>query len=252
MRLGGRIPVTWQRILESTDWARASAERQGCAWLARGPRARSRCGVAPGLDREARAGRGVALVIMGRALDAGSPFQDNGFSNRSKGHAPAGSGPGDHGACGRARMPGEVRGQRGGVAGGCWVIMRRALGGRIPVTQQRIPESAAARCSWGVRPTRLGAAGFAGGCRRDAPADHRTCARGPDTPCAANGFPNWCRPVRGGGRPGDHGACVQGQMPVTWQRILDRPLGHAPAGGRVRMAAARSAGSPRCAAAPGL
>ena len=183
--LGGRIPVTWQRILESTDWARASAERQGCAWLARGPRARSRCGVAPGLDREARAGRGVALVIMGRALDAGSPFQDNGFSNRPIGHAPAGSGPGDHGACGRARMPGEVRGQRGGVAGGCWVIMRRALGGRIPVTQQRIPESAAARCSWGVRPTRLGAAGFAGGCRRDAPADHRTCARGPDTRCAA-------------------------------------------------------------------
>ena len=99
-----------------------------------------RCAVAPGLDRWARAGGAVALVIMGRALDAGYPFHDNGFSNRPIGGAPARSGLGDHGACGRVRKPGEARAYEPrcrwvpGDHGAC-------AQGRIPVTWQRILES---------------------------------------------------------------------------------------------------------------
>ena len=87
----GRMPVTWQRILQSTDWARAAGSCRVCTAGARSAGS-PRCAAAAGLDRWARAGRGVALVIMGRALDAGSPFHDNGFSNRPIGGAPAGSG----------------------------------------------------------------------------------------------------------------------------------------------------------------
>ena len=67
-------------------------------------------------------------------------------------------------------------------------------------------------------------------------------------------------PVRPRGRTrvllgvlGDHGACAQGRMPVTWQRIL-QSTEQARASGELRGVhdGARSASSPRCAAAPGL
>ena len=208
----------------------------------------------PGEVRGQRGGvAGGCWVIMGRALDAGSPFQDNGFSNRPAGHAPAGSGPGDHGACGRARMPGEVRGQRGGVAGGCWVIMRRALGGRIPVRSNGFPNlrrlgahgacgrlgSARPGSRAGVGGTRQLITGHALGGR--IPLAQQTDSRIGAGPCVVEG-----------------GQVIMGRAfkvrcPLRGNGFSNRPIGHAPAGsGRVRMAAARSAGSPRCAAAPGL
>ena len=146
------------------------------------------------------------LVIMGRALDAGSPFHDNGFSNRPIGGAPARSGQVIMGRAVGSGSPARSGAPRG-RSGGCQVIMGRALGGRIPVTQQWILEST----NW----ERASA---------ERPGDHGACGRAR--------MPGEVRGAEGAFRrvPGDHGACGSGAgYPLRGNGFSNRPIGHAPA-----------------------
>ena len=191
------IPVPRQRILESTNWERASAERPGD---------HGACGRVrkPG---EARAYEnrvvGGCRVIMGRALKVGSPLRGNGFSNRPTGHAPAGS---DRVCMAAARSAGSPRCavapglDRWARAGGAvaLVIMGRALDAGSPFHDNGILEST----NW----ERASA---------ERPGDHGACGR-VRKPGEARAYEPRCRWV-----PGDHGACAQGRIPVTWQRILE-------------------------------
>ena len=90
--------------------------------------------------------------------------------------------PGDHGACGRGGTPGAV-GAHEGVSGSCRVIMGRALRAACPSRGN----------------------GFS----------HRSeGGLGRARPRGRSGGEGGCHGVRG-----DHGACAQGRMPVTRQRI---------------------------------
>ena len=252
-----------------------------------------RCAVAPGLDRWARAGGAVALVIMGRALDAGSPFHDNGFSNRPIGGAPARSG---QVIMGRAVGPGSpVRpGRTNRVVGGCRVIMGRALKVGSPLRGNGFSNRPTGHAPAGSDRVCMAAARSAGSPRcAVAPGLDRWARAGgavalvimgraldAGSPFHDNGFSN--RPI--GGAPARSGQVIMGRAvgsgspvrpgrtnrvvggcrvimgralkvgsPLRGNGFSNRPIGHAPAGSdRVCMAAARSAGSPRCAVAPGL
>ena len=151
-------------------------------------------GVGPGsaVGREAREGATGYEVIMERALRAGRPSRGNGFSHRSEGGR------------GRARQRGRTGGAGGrrGVRGDHGACAQ----GRIPVrgngpSNRRVP------CASGERPVIMG------------------CAAGPRTPGTARCDRGVRRRVRG-----DHGACAQGRMPVTQQRILESAGGRVPAG----------------------
>ena len=205
-------------------------------------------------------GAAVALVIMGRALDAGSPFHDNGFSNRPIGHTAAGGG---QVIMGRAVGPGSPARSRG-VRPRCrrvQVIMGRALKVGYPLRGNGFSNRPVGHAPAGSDRVCMAAARSAGSLVvrwhpgltdgralvEQWPGDHGACAR-----C---GIPvprqrilestNWerasaerpgdhgaCGRVRKPGEarayeprcrwvPGDHGACAQGRIPVTWQWILE-------------------------------
>ena len=134
------------------------------------------------------------LVIMGRALDAGSPFHDNGFSNRPIGGAPARSG---QVIMGRAVGSGSpVRpGRTNRVVGGCRVIMGRALKVGSPLRGNGFSNRPIGHAPAGSDRVCMAAARSAGSPR---------CAVAP-------GLDRWAR--ASAERPGDHGACGRAWMP---------------------------------------
>ena len=122
----GRIPVTRQRISQSTE-GRASGEER--------PGDHGACGRVgtPGAGGAHEGVSGSFQVIMGRALRAARPSRCNGFSRRSEGGR------------GRARQRGRPGGAGGrhGVRGDHGACAQ----GRIPVTRQRIPSNRRAPCA---------------------------------------------------------------------------------------------------------
>ena len=223
----GRMPVTWQWILQSTDQARASGELRGVHDGARSAGS-PRCAAASGLRPKGACWWRSGQVIMGRALVRDPPLHGNEFVNRPIGHPPAGSG---QVIMGRAAGPGcPVRpGANEDVAGGCWVIMGRALKAGCPLRGN----------GFSNRPIRHAPAGSCGVCTAGArSAGSPRCA-------AASGL----RPI--GACWWRSGQVIMGRAlkcrdpPLHGNEFVNRPIGHPPAGsGQVIMGRAAGPGCP--------